>query len=223
MFFLPTSFPVYRNDGDIMEWLIVVALACAICGVSFFLLRKSCVGGVILSFVTSVVLPPFVYVGIEFLLLCSLGRSLVPQVGVFLGVFAPPPTYFKPLVSMPLELDALAYEGTFRCRHFGRHELNLEMERMEEINDIQIDLNFRMKYEISDEFGNVLASGCAKRGRQNSKSKFWSYVYCSGFDVPSQIPRNKSLKVRIEVSDGFRAFVKKTHCRRFVIMKVSDE
>lgn len=212
-----------RVGRHTIEWLIVVALACAICGVSFFLLRKSRVGRVILSFVTSVVLLPFVYVGIEFLLLCSLGRSIVPQVGILFGVFAPPPTYFKPLVSMPLEPDTLVYEGSFRCRHFGRHELNLEMERTEEINDIQIDLNFRMKYEITDEFGNVLASGCAKRGRQNPKSMFWPYVYCSGFDVPSQIPRNKSLKVRIEVSDGFRAFVKKTHCRRFVIMKVSDE
>ena len=40
MFFLPTSFPVYRNDGDIMEWLIVVTLVCVICGVSFSLLEK---------------------------------------------------------------------------------------------------------------------------------------------------------------------------------------
>ena len=43
------------------------------------------------------------------------------------------------------------------------------------------------------------------------------------FDVPTQVPRNEEVNIRIEVSSGFQSFVKRTSCARFVVMKVSDE
>lgn len=206
-----------------MEWMIVAGLICTICGFLFFLARRLRVVRAALGLLAIVVSLPVLYLLLEFLLLYVIGRSIVPQTGVFLGILVPPPTYFRPLLSMPLGQGVQVYSGAFKCRHFGRHELNIEMEKHDGIGNEEIDVDFDLRYVIYDRSGIQLASGMARKGRQNSKSEFWPYVYCARFDVPTQVPRNEEVNIRIEVSSGFQSFVKRTSCARFVVMKVSDE
>jgi len=206
-----------------MEWITVALLFCGICGLSISLLLKFRAGRIFLCALMVVLLLPIVYVCVELILFYTVGRTMVPQVGVFCGVFVPPPTYFKPLVSMLIDPDVLVYEGQFICRHFGRHSLNMEMDMGAVIHKATVNVDFEMKYMVMDGKDNVLISGIANQGPQGQKSVYWPYVYCAKFNVPSQLPRNEGLKIRIETSEGLRGFLKTTPCSRFVVMKVSDE
>lgn len=206
-----------------MEWIVVGVLVFAIILLSVILLRMSRVGRVLLRSLIFVLLLPVLYLGTELFLLYAIGRSIVPQVGVFCGVFVPPPTYFTPLVSMPLKTGVFAYEGEFRCRHFGRHELNIEIDKSMSICDMPIDVDFDLSYWIVDSTGKPLVSGMAAQGKQGPRSVHWPYVYCAKFDVPSQVPRNETVKIVLKASNGLQKFVERTHCIRFVVMKVSDE
>lgn len=207
----------------LMEWIIVGVLVVTICMLSIVLLWMSRIGRVILCLLLFVLLSPFLYLGTEIALLYTIGRSIVPQVGVFCGVFVPPPTYFTPLVSMPLRTGVFAYEGEFRCRHFGRHAVDIEIDKSASFSDMSADVDFDLFYRIIDSTGKTLVSGMAPRGNQGWKTIRWPYVYCARFDVPSQVPRNARVKIVLKADSGLQKFLERTPCTRFVVMKVSDE
>lgn len=207
----------------LMEWIIVGVLLVAVSLLSITLLRMSRIGRQVLRLLLLVLMLPILYLATEISLLYTIGRSIVPQVGVFCGVFIPPPTYFTPLVSMPLRTGVFDYDGKFRCRHFGKHELNIEIDKTASFSDLSVDVDFDLFYWIIDSAGKTLVSGTAERGKQWPKTIHWPYVYCARFDVPSQVPRNAKVKIVIKGANGLQKFLERTPCTRFVVMKVSDE
>ena len=110
-----------------MEWIVVLILLVTVCVLSLIVLLSFRWGRWLLfALLIGLALPVF-YMVTEVLSFYVVGRSMVPGVGVFWGVFFPAPSYFKPILSMQLKPNVLRYCGTFRCRHLGRHQLVLEV------------------------------------------------------------------------------------------------
>lgn len=204
-----------------MEWIVVLVLLVSVCVLSLGVLLSFRWGRMLLLVLAIVVALPVFYLATEVLSFYVVGRSMVPSVGVFWGVFFPAPSYFKPILSMPMKPKVFRYGGTFRCRHFGRHQLVLEIPIKE--NNVVASMDFEVAYTVLDSSGNILLSGRSKWDRQVEVYKVWPYVCCARFDVPSQLPRNDDLQIRLEVSEGMMKFLERTPCSRFVVMKVSDE
>lgn len=204
-----------------MELVVILVLLVAICLLSFILLWSFRWGRMLLlSFGIMVMLPVF-YLATEVLSFYVVGRSIVPSVGIFWGVFFPAPSYFKPILAMPLKPGVFMYEGTFKCRYFGRHQLVLEIPIKE--NETVATMDFEVAYTVMDSAGKILLSGRSQWERKVGVYKVWPYVRCARFDVPSQLPRNEDLRLRLETSEGMTKFLERMPNSRFVVMKASDE
>ena len=206
-----------------MEWIYVALLLSLIFALLIVLIKKSRIVRMFAYVVGLILILPFFYLVVELTCFYLFGRTIVPEVGVFWGVIAPPSYYFKPLAAMEIEPDKFTYEGMFNCRYLGRYELNMELDSKVDMEHIPINVDFKLKYEISDIEGNVCASGIAKRGRQDSKCPSWPYVHFATFYVPTQIPRCAHVKIKIWAENSMAKFLQRTPCAQFVVMKVSDE
>ena len=204
-----------------MEWIVVLILLVTVCVLSLIVLLSFRWGRWLLfALLIGLALPVF-YMVTEVLSFYVVGRSMVPGVGVFWGVFFPAPSYFKPILSMQLKPNVLRYCGTFRCRHLGRHQLVLEVPVNEET--VVASMYFEVVDTVLDSSGHILLSGHSLWDRQVDVYKVWPYICCARFDVPSQLPRSEDLQIRLEASEGMMEFLSRTPNSRFVIMKVSDE
>ncbi|MBI4651645.1 hypothetical protein HY745_10250 [Candidatus Desantisbacteria bacterium] len=146
--------------------------------------------------------------------------KILPQWGKISLLFFEPKDLWEPLAQASLEQNKKEYNFVFSHKYVGNHDIEIVLSRPEidiwKIEKNGLSLTVSIYNETNKIFSKTTSYVGAFKGLRGSGLTYLSY------SLPEDLPINKELKVKIEITGNIENFINQYGSAKLIIKKSSD-